>query len=1044
MPIPKLIITAALMAVQVGLQMTQRIKGPRLDSLKTTTAEYGTPIPRFWGKRKFEVPIIWAEDLRETKHTSKGKAGKNTQYKYYASFAVLISDHEIDGVTRIWMDDKLVYQTTDVGPVSVGAAAGLTVGGNMRVYLGTEDQEADPRMEAWCDDRYGPNSCPAYRGSAYIVFEELPVNNFGNRIPNITVEAVNNKSDILPYEQLSGGNGDIDGLSPDFNYLYQIAGTTFQTWDLPSRTVITTVTMPSGVSDRIAVSTGVVYALNGLTSPFEIWTFRDDGTGASVGTVTGPGAYSGLSYKAGQLFAYPANTNEEYIGVVGGTTIAQIMCGFSPTHYFQDADDPADWWAVGTEIGDVNLGIYSSDDATTTTNTDHDGGAVGMDNGAGQLLIAQGGYLQLWDKATKTKVDEVAFNPVFKTAFLAFDNVIPGASSIWIGSTHFDTRTLEIIESVDPLDWVTETTPFAAGNVVYSPALDALVSVPAGGTTVTIRYLHRIDSAGVTLKTVVDSVSGWCGLTGQDTTALTQTVLGYSVTQGSGKDMIGPLLDIYDVDCRPHDFQVQFVNRGGAPSGTLLTEDFVRNGDRYKVTIKQDTDLPKDITINFVDWDHDQNANNVISTRPSTATSSDRSETIDLSTFADTADGAQQKADRYLRRSWNSREMDTLSLTAQHLALEPGDVTTISLDGTLRNVRLDKMTIAGQQLDCEFIRDETGFAVLNNASGPAFEGSDTDVIVIPGPTRGFILDGPLVRDADNDVNPIIYYAAGGYISDWFGAGVYRGDDGTYDEDFAVVDSSQNATWGAADTELATANPNLWDRGNTLDVTVYGSLTSHTEAEINADTELNLFALGETGRWEYIQFATATLTGTSGPANTYTLSGFKRGRRGTEGNVGTHGAGDTFLMLDRAYPAELGAGDVGEDISFKVQSFGRDPEAAAANDVHPYTGASLKPYAPARVKWVYDGIDLQGTIFRRTRVGGLWNGSTISLGETSEAYEVEIYNGVTLKRTISVSGTNAFTYSAAMAAADGISLPTPPTILAYQMSSTVGRGFALAA
>jgi hypothetical protein len=32
----------------------------------------------------------------------------------------------------------------------------------------------------------------------------------------------------------------------------------------------------------------------------------------------------------------------------------------------------------------------------------------------------------------------------------------------------------------------------------------------------------------------------------------------------------------------------------------------------------------------------------------------------------------------------------------------------------------------------------------------------------------------------------------------------------------------------------------------------------------------------------------------------------------------------------------------------------------------------------------------------------------------------------------------------MAAADGITLPTPPSINAYQMSGTVGRGFALAA
>jgi hypothetical protein len=42
--------------------------------------------------------------------------------------------------------------------------------------------------------------------------------------------------------------------------------------------------------------------------------------------------------------------------------------------------------------------------------------------------------------------------------------------------------------------------------------------------------------------------------------------------------------------------------------------------------------------------------------------------------------------------------------------LEPGDVKTLSLDGVLRNARLNKMTIAGQQIDCEFIRDETSFA----------------------------------------------------------------------------------------------------------------------------------------------------------------------------------------------------------------------------------------------------------------------------------------------------------------------------------------------
>jgi hypothetical protein len=58
----------------------------------------------------------------------------------------------------------------------------------MRIYLGTETQDADPRMESWCEDRYGADSCPAYKGTAYIVFEDLPLEKFGNRIPQISVE----------------------------------------------------------------------------------------------------------------------------------------------------------------------------------------------------------------------------------------------------------------------------------------------------------------------------------------------------------------------------------------------------------------------------------------------------------------------------------------------------------------------------------------------------------------------------------------------------------------------------------------------------------------------------------------------------------------------------------------------------------------------------------------------------------------------------------------------------------------------------------------
>jgi hypothetical protein len=215
-----------------------------------------------------------------------------------------------------------------------------------------------------------------------------------------------------------------------------------------------------------------------------------------------------------------------------------------------------------------------------------------------------------------------------------------------------------------------------------------------------------------------------------------------------------------------------------------------------------------------------------------------------------------------------------------------------------------------------------------------------------------------------------------------------------------------------------------------------------EADIDADPTLNLILVGSNARgWEYVNFTTATLNGDG----TYTLSGFKRGRRGTEWACSTHGAGEAWLLASSLDVDEMGTDDVGDSLAFKAQSLGRSLDAAPEIDVAPYTGATLKPYAPARIAWAYNGTDLTGTISRRTRVGGAWTGgSTIPISEASEAYEVDVYNGSTFKRTITVTATNVFTYTAAMATADGITLPTAPTVNVYQMSDAVGRGYALAA
>ncbi|MDO5757951.1 MAG: glycoside hydrolase TIM-barrel-like domain-containing protein [Rhodobacterales bacterium] len=159
-----------------SLAPTQRIEGARMDNLRITSATEGAVIPRLYGRMRIGGNIIWATDFREkTKTTTQGggKGGgggtvKTTEYLYYASFAVALCEGPITGIGRIWVDGK---------PLDT---AGIT----WRWYQGDDSQTADPFISA----KMGAANTPAYRGTAYVVFEDLPLGNYGNRIPQISFE----------------------------------------------------------------------------------------------------------------------------------------------------------------------------------------------------------------------------------------------------------------------------------------------------------------------------------------------------------------------------------------------------------------------------------------------------------------------------------------------------------------------------------------------------------------------------------------------------------------------------------------------------------------------------------------------------------------------------------------------------------------------------------------------------------------------------------------------------------------------------------------
>lgn len=153
-------------------------QGARLTELAASTSSYGAAIPRQFGTMRVPGQIVWATDLAEhSERHGNGKGAPATiQYTYTASFAVALSSRPILGIGRIWADGTLLR----------GAAGDLKVGGTLRLHLGHGDQPVDPLLAS----AEPAGRCPAYRGLAYLVFEDLQLASFGNRIPALSVEVI--------------------------------------------------------------------------------------------------------------------------------------------------------------------------------------------------------------------------------------------------------------------------------------------------------------------------------------------------------------------------------------------------------------------------------------------------------------------------------------------------------------------------------------------------------------------------------------------------------------------------------------------------------------------------------------------------------------------------------------------------------------------------------------------------------------------------------------------------------------------------------------
>lgn len=157
-------------------QAAPLVETGRVESFRVQSAQEGTVISRVMGRMRIGGHMIWSSRFKENLTTSTSGGGKGggspevttNSYSYSVSLAFALGEGEIERVGRVWADGSEV-PANDL---------------NVTVYRGTAQQMPDPVIAAV----EGLENTPAFRGTAYVVIEDLPLEQFGNRIPQLNFE----------------------------------------------------------------------------------------------------------------------------------------------------------------------------------------------------------------------------------------------------------------------------------------------------------------------------------------------------------------------------------------------------------------------------------------------------------------------------------------------------------------------------------------------------------------------------------------------------------------------------------------------------------------------------------------------------------------------------------------------------------------------------------------------------------------------------------------------------------------------------------------
>ncbi len=1014
-------------------------KQPELADIRVQDAAYGKYIPRLYGKYRLSGNVIWVGPAHEHSQSGKGMGGKGNQPYVTMSLAVALCAGPITAVTRIWANGKLIYDITN--PSNFQAISGSSqMVTNFTVYPGDENQTADPIMQSYL----GAANVPAHRGMAYVVFNELNLQNWGNYLPSLSFEVVKNgtptyvvsgaqqtpNSPALVPAYMTGTPHSVgvymDTAGNVWGWQYGVSGsivmaqpfkmTPYGTeWQTPPVNLGISFPVPIGhcQDDQGVLCTDGLFRQNNGT----VWN-----TGVGIGLI-GQGMWikaNGKVFITSAVGLTPGPVSISTPVLLGSPLPPNVIVGTWASDYMIPIGVTANYIYAVTPHN-VGANPYC------LLRLDMQGNLVGVVDGPSSIY------------ATVQCGQVVNDNLVYIST--------PGGIYAWRGAGS--------AQLVMPGD--------SSGNQsilnVISEKNIAFLSDYAFATTFSAVVLNP-NASDLSLSSVVASECAYAGLQSSqyDVSQLTDSMLGYAITGNSSpRDALSPLMSAYFFDACDTGGPLKFVRRGGAPVMTIPWDDLGADPDSRSQgalnplveTVTQEFELPRQVTLTYASANTDYNPGTQREPHPQTSSNLDESVNVPI-VLPD--NDAKVRVQTMLWERWIKRQSFQFSLQMKYLALEPGDVvsTTNPQTNVTYNLRIAKASADGKNT-LSMTGDPSVPQIYPNpatyvAQGGVSAGFTKQGVPYNGSTILRLLDVPPLRDQDTPA--ALYLAACGFNSAWPGAAVDISRD---DANFSQLTSvTGQAVIGLTANALGNySGGNFPDEGNALQVQLYNQ--SQTLSSVPYASFLNGANAALVGG-ELIFFRTATQTG----AGAYTLTGLVRGVKGTGAAIGNHASGETFVLLDATKLVQVGINltDIGQPLYFEpflLNIYGNTP--GSVTQVTP-VNARVKPLAPhllAAGKGSASGAagDITLKWLRRARVNTAWvSGSDVPLDESAETYNVAVRNGSSATvRQLTVSGPfiapaqPTWVYTAAQIAADGFVTGNAITFQVYQNSDQGVPGYA---